>query len=200
MKLLSRYSLLLLIPSILFSPLSLGNPHGHGDRHGPKRKDKVVVVVQAPKHKVGYKRKHMPKGATRIAVKKNNYYFYNGFYYRSIRGEYQVVASPRGARIKALPAGYRRIVIGAIPYFVFEGTFYRYQESTRDYMVVDEPHSNDEVIQVSGQYIAGEVYSQLPEHTEPVKKNGMQYFKYGSLYFLPQVTNGSVVYLAVKFN
>ncbi|WP_298770308.1 DUF6515 family protein [uncultured Shewanella sp.] len=200
MKLLSRYSLLLLIPSILFSPFSLSEPHGHGDKHGNKRKDKVVVIVKEPKHKVGYQRKHMPKGTTKIVVKKNNYYFFDGFYYRSVRGQYQVVKSPHGARIKTLPVGYRRIVIGTIPYFVFEGTYYQYRENTRDYIVVGEPHSSNEVIKVSGNYIAGEVYSQLPEHTESVKKNGMQYFRYGSLYFLPQVTNGHIVYLAVKLN
>ncbi|WP_299492873.1 DUF6515 family protein [uncultured Shewanella sp.] len=149
MKFFSRYSMLLIIPSIFFSPLSLSEPHGHGEKHGNKRNDKVVVIVKEPKHKVGYKRKHMPKGSTRIVVKKSNYYFYDGFYYRSIRGQYQVVASPYGARIQRLPVGYKKIVIGVTPYFMFEGTYYVYKESTRDYMVVEKPHSNNQVIIVS---------------------------------------------------
>ncbi|MCL1125308.1 DUF6515 family protein [Shewanella surugensis] len=200
MKQASRYTLLLLIPSILFSPFTFSESHHYSEKHSNKKNEKVVVIVKKPKHKVGYKRKHMPKGATRVVVKKNNYYFYDGFYYRSVRGQYQVVASPHGARVKVLPAGYRRIVIGVTPYFIFEGTYYLYKENTRDYVVVTEPHSSNQVIKMSGQYIAGEVYSELPENTESVQRNGMQYFRYGSLYFLPQVSHGGVVYLAVKLN
>lgn len=200
MRKISQYSFLLLIPSILFSPLSFSDPHPHSDKKHGKKNEKVVVVVKQPKHKVGYKRKQMPNGATRVVVKKNNYYFYDGFYYRPVHGQYQVVKSPHGARIKALPRGYRKIVIGVTPYFVFEGTYYLYKEQTRDYVVVAEPHSNNQVIKVSNHYMPGEMYSQLPENTESVQRNGMQYFRYGSLYFLPQVSNGSVAYLAVKLN
>ena len=97
-------------------------------------------------------------------------------------------------------------------YYFFQGIYYVYEAG--NYRVIDEPASfvtssnnssnanviisQDEVNAENLSFQLGKAYSALPQGAQSVIVNGQQYFKYEDVYFLPQSSNNTVHYLAVK--
>ena len=90
----------------------------------------------------------------------------------------------------------KQVVIDGETYYVAEGVYY--YKSGDDYIVVDEPKVSAPRRHTT--YVSGQFYSDLPSQAKPVKINGIQYFTYEGLFFLPQPVNGSVRYLVVELN
>lgn len=141
-----------------------------------------------------------------------SFIFNNGLYYRHLDKGYTVVRPPIGLKISLLPKGYERIIIMGSSYYFFQGIYYVYDAG--NYRVIDEPASfvsssnnssnanviisQDEVIAENLSFQLGKAYSALPQGAQSVIVNGQQYFKYEDVYFLPQSSNNTVHYLAVK--
>ncbi|XQW85119.1 DUF6515 family protein [Thalassotalea piscium] len=141
-----------------------------------------------------------------------SYIFNNGLYYRHLDKGYTVVRPPIGLKISLLPKGYERIIIMGSSYYFFQGIYYVYDAGY--YRVIDEPASlvtssnsssianviisQDEGLAENLSFQLGKAYSALPQGAQPVIVNGQQYFKYEDVYFLPQSSNNTVHYLAVK--
>ena len=141
-----------------------------------------------------------------------SFIFNNGLYYRHLDKGYTVVRPPIGLKISLLPKGYERIIIMGSSYYFFQGIYYVYEAG--NYRVIDEPASfvtssnnssnanviisQDEVNAENLSFQLGKAYSALPQGAQSVIINGQQYFKYEDVYFLPQSSNNTVHYLAVK--
>ena len=156
----------------------------------------VANVISRPKYEVGHKPAEVPRDARDIHFHGATYRYHDGVYYRKMEGAFHVVRPPPGIRVHTLPPKPDVIVIDGETYYVAEGVYY--YKSGDDYIVVDEPKVSAPRRHTT--YVSGQFYSDLPSQAKPVKINGIQYFTYEGLFFLPQPVNGSVRYLVVELN
>ena len=76
-----------------------------------------------------------------------------------------------------------------------------YIADNNGYTVVDEPPTRlNQAIRVGNvnDYSLGQTYDSLPQAAQAVIINSQQYFKYGDIYFLPQISGDDIKYLAIK--
>jgi hypothetical protein len=96
-------------------------------------------------HETGRRRvirvEHLPPHYETIVVRKNNYFYHNGFFYRKGPGGYVVIGAPVGARLRVLPIGYTIVKFGGLSYYYLNGAYYNYIPSENVYVVVNRPGS-----------------------------------------------------------
>ena len=68
----------------------------------------------------------LPFGYSSIYVGPNQFYYYDGIYYRPYGGdEYEVTAPPLGAKVPQLPRNAKAVVIDGQKYYESNGTYYK---------------------------------------------------------------------------
>jgi hypothetical protein len=105
-----------------------GRPDGHGSGWGP-----------GPQYRPGYVIDRFPERNYRVPYRGQDYFYSGGYWYRPQGPRYVVVQPPRGIRVSYLPDYAREVWIGGALLFLAAGAYYAYQESTRDYVVVEPP-------------------------------------------------------------
>ncbi|MCE6980154.1 glycine zipper family protein [Pseudomonas frederiksbergensis] len=105
-----------------------GRPDGHGNGWGP-----------GPQYRPGYVIDRFPARNYRVPYRGQDYFYSGGYWYRPQGPRYVVVQPPRGIRVSYLPDYAREVWIGGALLFLAAGSYYAYQESTRDYVVVEPP-------------------------------------------------------------
>jgi hypothetical protein len=105
-----------------------GRPDGHGNGWGP-----------GPQYRPGYVIDRFPERNYRVPYRGQDYFYSGGYWYRPQGPRYVVVQPPRGIRVSYLPDYAREVWIGGALLFLAAGAYYAYQESTRDYIVVEPP-------------------------------------------------------------
>lgn len=156
----------------------------------------ITNVLTPPRHKVGHTQAHIPDGATDIHFHGVTYRYHRGVYYRKIDGDFHVVKPPLGIAVTQLGAHSDTIIIDGETYYVVQGVYY--YRSGDKYIVVDEPKIRGG--KHNTRYVSGQFYTDLPSQAQPVKINGIQYFTFDGVFFLPQPVNGKVRYLVVELN
>ncbi len=170
------------------------------DKHDNRAHHKRVHVVRKPTYFVGHTVNQIPGTSISLSVGNRHVWFHLGTFFEHYERGYRVVRAPVGLSMITLPPGYRRMVIGGNTYFYLEGNYYLYDGRLNHYVVVEPPNVINEPVVYDGEYHPGEVYSRLPLGARPIEINGIQYFKYQTLYFLPQVIDGEVSYLALRLD
>ncbi|WP_448725312.1 DUF6515 family protein [Pseudomonas farris] len=105
-----------------------GRPDGRGNGWGP-----------GPQYRPGYVIDRFPERNYRVPYRGQDYFYSGGYWYRPHGPRYVVVQPPRGIRVSYLPDYAREVWIGGALLFLAAGAYYAYQESTRDYVVVEPP-------------------------------------------------------------
>lgn len=187
-------------------------PEHKNSQKPTKAYKKPAIAHKRVVYKTGAVLRKKPVNGIALRFGGVSFLFNNGLYYRHLDKGYTVVRPPIGLKISLLPKGYERIIIMGSSYYFFQGIYYVYDAG--NYRVIDEPASfvtssnnslnanviisQDEVIDENLSFQLGKAYSALPQGAQSVIVNGQQYFKYEDVYFLPQSSNNTVHYLAVK--
>lgn len=142
---------------------------------------------------------HLPRSSASIRFNGISFTFNDGLYYRKAKRGYHVVKPPRGLRINTLPRNYRHFKHHNTAYYTYQNVYY--MADNDGYTVVDEPSTRlNQAIKVSNvkDYRLGQTYDSLPMAAQAVIINSQQYFKYGDIYFLPQISDDEIKYLAIS--
>jgi hypothetical protein len=92
-----------------------------------------------PDWRPGYVLRGTPPRYTRIWHHNRDYYYADGYWYRSQGPNYVVIAPPRGVYVSVLPNFAQSVVIGGLTYYFAAGTYYQRQPEYNRYIVVDPP-------------------------------------------------------------
>lgn len=80
----------------------------------------------------------LPYGASRFNYNQNDYYYYEGYFYRPNQNGYMLIDAPVGAIVISLPRLHHRVKQRGVDYYVAGDTYYtRHQKGFR---VVDNPY------------------------------------------------------------
>lgn len=142
---------------------------------------------------------HLPRNSASIRFNGISFTFNDGLYYRKAKRGYHVVTPPRGLRINTLPRNHRYFKHHNTTYYTYQNVYYIADDD--GYTVVDEPSTRlNQAIKVGNvnDYNLGQTYDTLPQAAQAVIINSQQYFKYGDIYFLPQISGDDIKYLAIK--
>ncbi|WP_457934091.1 hypothetical protein LOS73_18220 [Pseudoalteromonas sp. SCSIO 43210] len=142
---------------------------------------------------------HLPRSSASIRFNGISFTFNDGLYYRKAKRGYHVVKPPRGLRINTLPRNYRHFKHHNTTYYTYQNVYY--MADNDGYTVIDEPSTRlNQAIKVGNvkDYRLGQTYDSLPMAAQAVIINSQQYFKYGDIYFLPQISDDEIKYLAIK--
>ena len=138
----------------------------------------------------GYITRTIPKVAMTISLGGLLYYYSDGIYYRHHSSGFIVVVPPIGLIVPVLPLGYTVFLIHGSTYYYYDNVYY----------VWDTDHQAYRVVQVPDAYAAyrpGDIFETLPDGAYTVTINGVQYYRFGGVYFLPSVQNEKLVYIVV---
>jgi hypothetical protein len=133
---------------------------------------------------------------TSIIFGNAHFRFNQGVFYRKMAHGYTPTHPPVGLRIKHLPKNHKRIFSRNKAYFLAYGIYYA--ADSNGYIVVDEPNFSSQP--ANSIYKLGEHYNEVPAGADSVVINSQQYFKYNSIYFLPQINGEQIQYLALKLD
>jgi hypothetical protein len=80
----------------------------------------------------------LPYGASRLNFGRNEYYYYEGYFYQPNQNGYMLIDAPVGAIVITLPRLHHRIKQRGVDYYVAGDTYYtRHQKG---YRVADNPY------------------------------------------------------------
>ncbi|NDV91338.1 hypothetical protein GTH32_09120 [Alteromonas sp. 345S023] len=156
----------------------------------------ITNVLTHPRYKIDHTPLRIPDNAKDIHFHGVTYHYHKGVYYRKIDGRFHVVKPPLGITVAALGPHPDTIIINGDTYYVEQGVYY--YRSGGQYIVVDEPKIPSG--KRNTKYVSGQFYTDLPSRAQPVNINGIQYFTFDGVFFLPQPVNGKVRYLVVELN
>jgi hypothetical protein len=140
-----------------------GRPSGHGNGWGP-----------GPQYRPGHVIDRFPDRDYRVPYGGRDYFYSGGYWYRPQGPRYVVVQPPRGIRIQYLPDYAREVWIGGSLLFLAAGSYYAYQESTRDYVVVEPPGQP----LATGNGIDVEAYPANGQSPEQVNQDGYDCYRW----------------------
>ncbi|MDO6564511.1 DUF6515 family protein [Amphritea sp. 1_MG-2023] len=171
---------------LLISSLTLGtvSPLYAGPRSAP----------QSHGHHVD----HLPGAAVLMVIAGATYWVMDSLFYRKADKGYVVVEPPEGAYYERLPPGAVPIRHQGREYYRYHGTYYRWVPERKIY-VVEPTVVEPETEQVS-HYAAGSVLTTLPNGSNAILINGVQYFRHAGNYFLPTERSGKQVYVVVDIH
>jgi len=156
-------------------------------------------VILPPHRRPGYIIHTIPSVALSLTIGGLIYYYNDYLFYRHTPRGYVVVAPPIGAIVPVLPVGYVVLYRFGTYYYVYENSYYIWDDRFDSYRVVAAPQPPADDAD-NALYRPGNVVATLPEGAEAVTLNGVQYYRYKKVYFLPSVQNGSIVYIVVKLD
>ncbi len=133
-------------------------------------------------HPVGFFLGAIAATASYVAFNNMQYRYYQGVYYMTYNGGYQVVPPPMNIAVPNLPPGFITMNIGNTLYYYYGGVFYIYSQN--GYLVVRAP--------------AGALVPNLPDGCEQIQANGIVYLKYYNTFFQPISYNGQNIYEVVE--
>lgn len=82
---------------------------------------------------------HLPNHYETVVVRKNTYFYHNGFFFKRGPRGYAIIKPPIGARIRVLPLGYTIVKFGGLSYYYLNGAYYNYIPSENVYVVIEKP-------------------------------------------------------------
>jgi hypothetical protein len=141
-------------------------------------------------HRPGYTIRTIPKVAVTVTLGSLVYYYADGIYYRRHHSGYIVIVPPIGLIVPVLPLGYTVFQLYGGTYYYYAGVYYVWDIDHRAYRVVDVP---DEYVE----YQPGDIIDKLPDGAYTVTIDGVQYYRYGGVYFLQSIQGDRVVYVVV---
>lgn len=142
---------------------------------------------------------NIPRNSASIRFNGISFTFSDGIYYRKAKRGYHAVKPPRGLRIRSLPKHHSYFKRHNRTYYTYQNVYYL--ADNNGYRVVDAPEVLvNKAVKVGNDksYELGQTYDTLPITAEAVTINEQQYFKYQDIYFLPQVSDDEVKYLAIN--
>ncbi|KJH74118.1 glycine zipper family protein [Pseudomonas gregormendelii] len=142
-----------------------GRPPGHGNGWGP-----------GPQYRPGHVIDRFPDRDYRVPYGGRDYFYSGGYWYRPQGPRYVVVQPPRGIRVGYLPDYAREVWIGGSLLFLAAGSYYAYQESTRDYVVVEPP--GQPLPQSASNGYDVEAYPANGQSPEQVNQDGYDCYRY----------------------
>ncbi|WP_308364116.1 MULTISPECIES: DUF6515 family protein [unclassified Microbulbifer] len=171
--------------------------HGYGHHHHYRHDHRYRYGhrYRGPRVSIGFSAPILPFGYMSLAVGGRPYYYHSGYFYRPAPAGYVVVSAPLGASVMSLPASTVRLEIGGATYYQYADAYYQWHPASRGYVVVPPPVT---VASTSSDYSPGEVVETLPPGYTAEIVNGVQYYRYGSDYFLPTQRDGREVYVVVR--
>lgn len=121
--------------------------------HERYRNDRNYVFDKRHNHnryypKRGYVVDKLPGNYRTFNHRREQYYFYDGIWYRPAKFGFSVVLPPIGLAIPMLPPFYTTVWVRGTPYYYSDGAYYMWRAEDRVYTVVDPP-SEDEVVSES---------------------------------------------------
>jgi len=141
-------------------------------------------------HRPGYTIRTIPKVAVTVTLGSLIYYYADGIYYRRHHSGYIVIIPPVGLIVPVLPLGYTVFQLYGGTYYYYAGVYYVWDIDHRAYRVVDVP---DEYME----YQPGDIIDALPDGAYTVTIDGVQYYRYGGVYFLQSVQGERIIYIVV---
>jgi len=152
-----------------------------------------------PHRRPGRVLRHLPAAAFMLGMAGITYHYHSGVFYRHYPHGYVIVRPPVGAIIPALPSGHAIVTLYGRDYYYYDDIYY---VRDRDgYRVVDEPHESEEYDEYEENklgYNPGDLLTTLPEGAVSETIDGVQYYYYDGVYFLPNVQNGKIVFIVVN--
>ena len=145
--------------------------------------------------------RRLPRNSASIRFNGLTFNINNGVYYQRAGKGYRQVRPPKGLRIRSLPRHYSRIRHHNTTYYTYQNVYYI--ADNEGYTVVEQPKirvNSAILINNENNYNLGQSYAALPAMAEPININKQQYFKYDDIYFLPQIQEDTITYLAISLN
>lgn len=173
------------------------HPYRHGHRYRHSHPYRYGHRYPGPRVSIGFSAPILPFGYMSLAVGGRPYYYHGGYFYRPAPTGYVVVSAPLGASVVSLPASAVRVEIGGATYYQYADAYYQWHPARHAYVVVPPP-APASVASASSDYAPGEVVETLPPGYTAEIVNGVQYYRYGSDYFLPTQRDGREVYVVVR--
>jgi hypothetical protein len=111
-----------------------------------------------------------------------------------------VVSAPLGASVLTLPESAVAVEIGGRTYYQYADAYYEWHPARGNYVVVPAPvqAAPAQLPATASGYAPGQVVENLPTGYTAEVVNGVQYYRYGSDYFLPTTQDGREVYVVVR--
>lgn len=164
-----------------------------------------------PRLSIGFVAPILPAGFVSLGVGGHPFFYHGGYFYRPAPAGYVVVDAPLGASVVSLPASAVRIEISGITYYQYADAYYQWHLARRAYVVVPPPAGAPAEPSKGNMgpfapmpaepgpsgYAPGEVLESLPIGYTAEVINGVQYYRYGSDYFMPTQRDGHEVYVVV---
>lgn len=188
-------------------------PYKHWHRHHYRGPRYYAPGFWGPRISLGFVAPLLPAGYVSLAVGGSPYYYHGGYFYRPAPSGYVVVSAPLGASVVSLPASAVQIQVGGAIYYQYADAYYQWRPASRAYVVVPPPAG----VSTAGAplaptapaappvpggatygYTPGQVVETLPTGYTAEVINGVQYYRYGSDYFMPTQRDGREVYVVVR--
>jgi hypothetical protein len=141
-------------------------------------------------HRPGYITRAIPTVAMTLSLGGLLYYYTDGIYYRRHSSGFIVVVPPIGLIVPVLPLGYTVFQIHGSTYYYYDNVYYVWDTDRRAYRVAQVPDAY-------AAYEPGDIIETLPDGAYTVTINGVQYYRFNGVYFLPSVQNEKVVFIVV---
>ena len=118
------------------------------------------------------------------------FYYSDGIYYRHHSNGFIVILPPIGLLIPVLPIGYLSFHAYGGTYYYYADVYYIWDIHHRAYRVVEVPETGEP-------YQPGTIVDTLPDGAYTVTIDGVQYYRYGEVYFLQSIQGERIVYIVV---
>jgi len=141
-------------------------------------------------YRPGYTIGTIPKVAVTVTLGSLVFYYADGIYYRRHNSGFMVIVPPIGLIVPVLPVGYTVFYLHGITYYYYADVYYVWDLHHRAYRVVDVPAVSDE-------YRPGDIVDTLPDGAYTVTIDGVQYYRYGGVYFMQAIQGERIVYIVV---
>lgn len=141
-------------------------------------------------HRPGYTIGTIPKAAISVTLGGLLFYYSDGIYYSRHNSGFIVILPPIGLLVPVLPVGYVSFYLHGLTYYYYADVYYVWDIHHRAYRVVDVPQSDEA-------YQPGTIIDTLPDGAYTVTIDGVQYYRYGGVYFMQSIQGERVVYIVV---
>jgi hypothetical protein len=141
-------------------------------------------------YRPGYTIGTIPKVAVTVTLGSLVFYYADGIYYRRHHSGFMVIVPPIGLIVPILPVGYTVFYLHGVTYYYYAGVYYVWDLHHQAYRVVDVPAVSDE-------YRPGDIVDILPDGAYTVTIDGVQYYRYGGVYFMQAIQGERIVYIVV---
>ncbi len=141
-------------------------------------------------YRPGYTIRSIPKVAISVSLGSLLFYYSHGVYYRHHSNGYIVILPPIGLLVPVLPVGYLSFHAYGGTYYYYADVYYVWDIHHRAYRVVEVPEADEP-------YQPGTIVDTLPDGAYTTTIDGIQYYRYGEVYFMQSVQGERIVYIVV---